>query len=196
MLVALQEAAPLFAPSWLIAVIAAGLGFGLGALLMSRLRVRREQVQGRARNARGRRGEERAAKLLVAAGYTIVARQQRASYALVSDSAPLEVGLSFDFVVSKGGRQWVAEVKTGALGTQLKHADTRRQLLEYQLASGETQVLLVDPERERISQVSFPLGALGPLGSAAAPAPRKLRVLAVFAGLLLVCTLILHLLTH
>jgi hypothetical protein len=177
-------------PAWLIGVLCASVGFGLGALLMSRFRVRRDQTLARARNARGRRGEERAAQLLVAAGYTIVARQQRASYALLSDAAPLEVGLSFDFVVAKDGRQWVAEVKTGALGTQLKHADTRRQLLEYQLASGETQVLLVDPERERISQISFPLG------SVAAPASYRARDVLLFAALVALCTLIVLLLRH
>jgi hypothetical protein len=124
---------------------------------MDLLRVRREQALARARNARGRRGEERAALLLTAAGYEIVARQLRTSYALREGTTELRVGLSFDFVVEKDGKQCVAEVKTGALGTELKHAETRRQLLEYQLASGGSEVLLVDPERERICQVSFPL---------------------------------------
>jgi hypothetical protein len=129
---------------------------------MSRLSVRREQVLARARNARGRRGEQQAEALLTAAGYAIVARQQRTTYALRSGDDELRVGLSFDFVVEKDGVQCVAEVKTGALGTQLKHADTRRQLLEYQLASGCSSVLLVDPERARISRVAFPLAQPAP----------------------------------
>jgi hypothetical protein len=124
------------------------------------LLLRRERSLGRARNLRGRRGEERAVQLLTAAGYAIVARQQRTSYALRSDTNEVRVSLSFDFVVEKDGQTCVAEVKTGALGPQLKHADTRRQLLEYQLASGGSQVLLVDPEREQISQVAFPLPTL------------------------------------
>lgn len=135
------------------------LGIVVGALLMAALRTRRGQTLARERNTRGKLGEDQAALLLTAAGYEIVARQHRASYLLQSDAAQHRVGLSFDFVVEKDGKQWIAEVKTGALGTQLKHADTRRQLLEYQLASGQDAVLLVDPERARITQVSFPFGA-------------------------------------
>jgi hypothetical protein len=157
---------PDLAQAWLGPVAALLVGLALGAFLMSLLRARREQLLARERNARGRRGEDRAAQLLAAAGYEIVARQQRASYELRSGVKALRVGLSFDFVVEKDGKQCVAEVKTGALGPQLKHADTRRQLLEYQLASGGGEVLLVDPEREEISAVSFPLHA-------PAPAPRE-----------------------
>jgi Holliday junction resolvase-like predicted endonuclease len=121
------------------------------------VQLQRERWLARTRNARGRRGEEQAVQLLTAAGYVIVARQQRAAYALRSGESAMQVKLSFDFVVEKDGKICVAEVKTGALGPQLKHADTRRQLLEYQLASGASEVLLVDPEREQISQVSFPI---------------------------------------
>lgn len=155
---AIANANPPSVPIGLALIVSLAIGLALGAWLMDLLRTRREQALARERNARGRRGEERAAELLTAAGYAIVARQQRTSYALREGDQELRVGLSFDFVVEKDGKQCVAEVKTGALGTQLKHAETRRQLLEYQLASGGTEVLLVDPESERISQVSFPLG--------------------------------------
>jgi hypothetical protein len=154
---AIANATPPSLPSGLALIVSLAIGLALGAWLMDLLRARREQVLARERNARGRRGEDRAAQLLTAAGYEIVARQQRTSYALRDGDKELRVGLSFDFVVEKDGKQCVAEVKTGALGTQLKHAETRRQLLEYQLASGGAEVLLVDPERERISPVSFPL---------------------------------------
>jgi len=156
---ALANATPPSSLSWPVLIFGLAIGVALGAWWMDWFRTRREQTLARERNARGRRGEERAAQLLTAAGYEIVARQQRMSYALREGDKTLPVGLSFDFVVEKAGKQCVAEVKTGALGTQLKHAETRRQLLEYQLASGGTEVLLVDPERERITQVSFPLGA-------------------------------------
>ncbi|HTU61335.1 MAG TPA: hypothetical protein VMF89_22930 [Polyangiales bacterium] len=154
---AIANAVPPSLPSGLALIVSLAIGLAIGAWLMDLLRARREQALARERNARGRRGEELAAQLLTAAGYQIVARQQRTSYALREGNKELRVGLSFDFVVEKDGKQCVAEVKTGALGTQLKHAETRRQLLEYQLASGGTEVLLVDPERERISHVSFPL---------------------------------------
>jgi hypothetical protein len=155
----IANATPPDLPSGLALMVCLALGLAIGAWLRDWVQTRREQVLARERNARGRRGEERAAQLLMAAGYEIVARQQRTSYALREGDSERRVRLSFDFVVEKDGKQCVAEVKTGALGTELKHAETRRQLLEYQLASGGSEVLLVDPERERISRVSFPLNA-------------------------------------
>lgn len=144
-------------PAWLSPVLSILVGLAVGAALMFWVQLQRERWLARSRNARGRRGEDQAVRLLTAAGYVIVARQQRAAYALRSGANAMQVKLSFDFVVEKDGKTCVAEVKTGALGPQLKHADTRRQLLEYQLASGASEVLLVDPEREQISQVSFPI---------------------------------------
>jgi Holliday junction resolvase-like predicted endonuclease len=137
-------------------------GLSLGAWLMRRWRVARDSRLARERNERGKLGEDRAETLLLAAGYEIVARQQRTSYRVLAAERSLQVGLILDFVVAREGRQLVAEVKTGAVATQLKHADTRRQLLEYQLASGASSVLLVDPERECITEVAFPLAAATP----------------------------------
>ena len=81
-----------------------------------------------------------------------------------------------DFVVERGGEELVAEVKTGAtLTTHLSRAETRRQLLEYQLATGTRRVLLVDPEAKSVTEVAFPLTTAPPSG------PSAWRVLAVFA---------------
>lgn len=141
------------------AVFAGLLGLLLGAWLMQRLRTQRDRTLARARNARGKRGEDRAEALLIAAGYEIVARQRRSAYKVWTDASELTVTLAVDFVVRRAGRELVAEVKTGSAGTQLRSAETRRQLLEYQLASGAQSVLLVDPERARITELSFPFAA-------------------------------------
>jgi Holliday junction resolvase-like predicted endonuclease len=135
--------------------IACVLGVLLGAALMQRLRARRDSRLARARQARGKRGEMRAEALLRAAGYEIVARQERKAYRLLADACEVPVGLAVDFIVSRNGEELVAEVKTGAAAS-LSHAETRRQLLEYQLASGSARVLLVDPEHELITEVCFP----------------------------------------
>lgn len=158
-------------PIYLFALSLA-LGLALGAWLVAWLYGRRGRREAQARNTRGKRGEERAAQLLVAAGYRIVERQRRSAYALRVDDAQLDVGVSFDFVVERDGRELIAEVKTGDLVTRLRHAETRRQLLEYQLVSGHSPVLLVDPERNNITQVSFPL-ACAPAQVPTTPATRS-----------------------
>ena len=140
-----------------LAALSLLLGLVLGAWLAAWLQGLRGRREGAARNLRGKRGEERAAALLEAAGYRILERQQRSAYRVRVDAAELDVGVTFDFVVLRDGRELIAEVKTGSLVTRLRHAETRRQLLEYQLVSGREAVLLVDPERACITQVSFPL---------------------------------------
>jgi hypothetical protein len=139
-------------PWALSCALSAALG-GLLAIMLWRLRRSRK---GRRVQAHGKRGEELAETLLRARGFTIVERQRRMSYSLTVADAPLQVELVVDFVVHKNGRELVAEVKTGP-SARLGNAETRRQLLEYQLASGADAVLLVDADRGTISQVTFPL---------------------------------------
>ncbi|MET0385832.1 MAG: hypothetical protein ABW321_07730 [Polyangiales bacterium] len=169
---------------WQQLLLACAFALLVGSWLMHVYRAGRGTRLARARNRRGKRGEQRAAALLEAAGYHIVAEQQRSAYLVRADAREVSVALTFDFVVERDGEQLVAEVKTGTLGTQLRHADTRRQLLEYQLATGASHVLLVDPENDRITEVRFPL----PVPSSAAQAPLDTRR---FGAAWLVCVVVL-----
>lgn len=116
-----------------------------------------ERRRGRAYNVRGQRGEEAAERLLAAHGYTVIARQIETSYPVEVDGAAVEVSLHADFLVARGHQRLVAEVKTGRNAPRFQHADTRRQLLEYQLAFGVDSVLLVDAEAALLREVRFPL---------------------------------------
>lgn len=120
---------------------------------LDRLRARR---LGRAHNLRGRKGELRAEKLLARHGYTLVSQQLRGSYQVQLGDELVEVELQADFLVERGGRTFVAEVKTGRHAPRFEHAETRRQLLEYQLGFG-VGVLLVDVENEVLREVRFPV---------------------------------------
>jgi hypothetical protein len=138
--------------------IAAALAlFVLGAWFALRVRALRESWRGRARAARGARGERSAARLLEANGYRVRATQARRSYTIEVDGAAQRVELLVDMVVERDGEERIAEVKTGHAGTRVQRAETRRQLLEYQLATGARSVLLVDPERATITEVCFPI---------------------------------------
>jgi hypothetical protein len=140
-------------------------------------------MRGRARVARGKRGERDAERLLAAAGYRVVDRQVPASYEIAIDGDAQRVALMLDFVVERGGEELVAEVKTRADGdAQIGRANTRRQLLEYQLATGTRRVLLVEPEAQRVSEVAFPLGAAAPRR---VPAWRVLAAFALLAALVI-----------
>jgi hypothetical protein len=124
------------------------------------LRVRRA-VTSRTSSRRTRHGlaaERAAERLLARSGYRVVERRLAGSYVLQIDGAPQAVKLYADFLVTRGGRELLAEVKTGD-ATHLGHADTRRQMLEYQLAFGVEALLLVDADAGTISEVAFPLAA-------------------------------------
>ncbi|MEZ4392375.1 MAG: hypothetical protein R3A48_14905 [Polyangiales bacterium] len=138
--------------------------------------------------AAGADGELRAEPLLRRLGYEVLARQARGGYDLAVDGEPCAIALRADFLVARGGRRFVAEVKTGRLAPRLETSATRRQLLEYRVAFDVDGVLLVDVDAGRVRALEFPtpdargpapgLGWLawlalgGALGFAAAAAPR------------------------
>ncbi len=101
-------------------------------------------------------GERAAARLLRRSGYRIEDAQRRVTWRLAVDGEPCTVELRADYIVSRAGLRWVAEVKTGPNATKLSHGPTRRQLLEYGLAFDVDGVLLVSPEQGRIQEVRFP----------------------------------------
>ena len=127
------------------------------ALIVARwLRGVRGSWRAKARAARAMAGEDRAADLLEAAGFRIVARQARIAWTPIVDGVPLALELRADYLVEANGERFVAEVKTGEEAPSLTTAATRRQLLEYSIAFATDGVLLVCPERSEVKRVEFP----------------------------------------
>jgi hypothetical protein len=122
--------------------------------------VRRRQLLGRF--AKARKGESSARVLLEEQGYEVVAAQAVQSYIVSVDGAEMQIPLRADYVVTRGGLRYVAEVKTGAYAPQIRTGTTRRQLLEYRVAFDVDGVLLVDAEQHRVHIVRFPLSARHP----------------------------------
>jgi hypothetical protein len=135
-----------------VAVAAAAIALWLGRVWRRRC----GSARAKRRAARAGAGEERAAALLEAAGFSIVERQARVCWAPLVDGVPRHVELRADYLVERGGQLLVAEVKTGDEAPHVETAATRRQLLEYLIAFAADGVLLVCPERGVISNVTFP----------------------------------------
>lgn len=112
-----------------------------------------------------RRGEKEARALLMAQGYDVLGEQVSTTYEIEVDGEPIPITLSADYLVERGGRRFVAEVKTGELAPKVETRATRRQLLEYHVAFDAAGVLLVDMGARTIREVRFPL----PEPKAAAP---------------------------
>lgn len=109
----------------------------------------------RRRGARAERAERNAAVLLEARGFQVLGRQVRQSWSLQADAEEVQFTLVADYLVQRGGRRWVAEVKTGERALDLRHGPTRRQLLEYRQAFAVDGVLLVDTEGQSLRSVHF-----------------------------------------
>jgi CheY-like chemotaxis protein len=118
----------------------------------------------------GLRAEKEAEKLLKKLGYVLLQRQPPASYWAVVDDEPQNIKLSGDLLVELKGKTYLAEVKTGK-AVKLDHAETRRQLLEYQLAFGVDGLLLVDMEALKVRSIRFP--APKPAAKAVAATAKK-----------------------
>ncbi len=133
----------------------------LGALAAWRGAALLRGARARSRMLRARRGEHAARGLLISLGFEVMDAQAPGSVVLQVDGERSVHAVRADYLVRRGGRTFVAEVKTGARAPSLDHAPTRRQLLEYRSAFAIDGILLVDPEARRVREVSFP-DARGP----------------------------------
>ena len=145
---------PRDAPVWIL------VGVALAAFLIQSLRLwwvrRRPGRRLRAAAERGAAGEARAEQLLIEHGFGILARQATREWRFHVDDQEVPVTVRADFLVTRGGLRYVAEVKTGSAAPRPEYAPTRRQLLEYRHAFAVDGVLLVNGERDRIQQIVFP----------------------------------------
>lgn len=116
----------------------------------------------RRRWSRAQTAEAHAALLLERLGYKVLGTQVEAVYGLAVDGQSMSIAVRADYLVTRNGRRYVAEVKSGRLAPLLATPTTRRQLLEYLVAFRADGVLLVDGETQSVHEVVFPLPAHAP----------------------------------
>lgn len=134
-----------------------------------------------------RAAELEAPALLLEQGYRVLDSQVAGSYSLVVDGKPHLVSLRADYLVTRDGLTYVAEVKSGRKAPRFDTAATRRQLLEYSIAYAVDGVLLVDGLAHRVERVEFPqrLRQLRTDGLAFVAVAAVLLVVAIALGLYL-----------
>jgi len=134
-----------------------------------RKKARRDRIVGRV--MRAVEGEQAAGEFLRELGYELLGSQVAAEYAVLVDGETRTIGIRADFLVERGGRKYVAEVKTGAVATRIETPATRRQLLEYLVAFDVHGILLVDMEARRLHAVTFPTLVVGEEAEAGSSLP-------------------------
>jgi len=137
-----------------LVVVAALLAVGLWlGIRFAAWRVRR-RLAGHRRL--GRKGEQRAVKLLKGAGYAIEDAQASSEVQVSVDGQIQRFQVRADFLVTRKRKRYVVEVKAGETAASVGTSATRRQLLEYALAFDTDGLLLVDAARGAVHTVSFP----------------------------------------
>ncbi len=122
---------------------------------MARWRVRRRMAVSR---RVGKEGEERALRLLRAAGYRILRTQVTATGSILVDGRRHEYRVRADALVRRRFRTYVAEFKAGSEASRVTNRATRRQLLEYTRVFHARGILLVDAKAGRVHRIEFPPG--------------------------------------
>lgn len=107
------------------------------------------------RRKKARLCEKKAIDLLRKYGFDILDVQKSASYSIFINGKPKEITVRADMIVRKGGKVYVAEVKSGKTSPSLSLPATRRQLLEYYLVYKPAGLLLVDMEQEKIKTIEY-----------------------------------------
>jgi Flp pilus assembly protein TadB len=109
----------------------------------------------RKRFERGAQKEEEARNFLIKKGYKIIDEQFDAIHRYKVDGEFEEVKLIVDYVVSKAGKTYLVEVKSGKSAIYIKNKNTRRQILEYDYAIENDGIFLLDMENEEMHLIEF-----------------------------------------
>lgn len=134
------------------------IGLIVGGIVFYRIHKLFKASSFKRRMRKGKRAEQAAVKLLNQEGYKIVKTQETVTITTYIDGQPYKNHIRADFIVRKGLKKYVAEVKTGTTAPQASNAATRRQLLEYYLVYKPTGVILVDMEKKKIRTIEFTIG--------------------------------------
>ena len=88
-------------------------------------------------------------------GYKVIDEQFIAVHKYKVDGDDKEVKLIVDYVVSKGGKTYLVEVKSGKSAIYIENKNTRRQILEYDYAIDNDGIFLLDMENEEMHLIEF-----------------------------------------
>ena len=103
---------------------------------------------------RGRIGETKAIRLLEKYGYKIIQSQVQLPGYLYVDDDRLKFNSRADYLVERGGVQYLAEVKTGR-AAKVSNRNTRRQLFEYASLGKTDTIVLVNATSGTVNEIRF-----------------------------------------
>jgi len=109
----------------------------------------------RKRFSKSRQAEKEAEKILRKNGYTVIDAQKSKPLLITIGDKIHRYLVRIDYLVRKGGKAFVVEVKSGEKIPYITNRETRRQMLEYYLAYQPCGILLLNMKNKSISEVKF-----------------------------------------
>lgn len=135
-------------------LVALVLGTLIGVVLWRWWQTKRDRHSRRFIAKRAQAGETGAEKLLRQHGYTILDAQVKQPVGMTVNGRRYESFIKIDYLVQRGGRVYLVEVKTGKQANVLL-PNVRRQLYEYQNIFRTDGILFIDMNKYDIIEVAF-----------------------------------------
>lgn len=107
------------------------------------------------RMKRGKRLEREARHFLLRKGFQVVDEQVEIVHVYQVDGEPQSSVIVLDYLVKKGGKTFIVEVKSGTSAISAQNGATRRQLLEYDFVLPNDGIYLLDMENRKMHLVRF-----------------------------------------
>lgn len=167
-------------------VIQAILIFAIALLLYKLLPFYYQNIRRRKRLKRGVKKEQEAYKVLEKLGFKVIGQNVRYNYSLLENSIDTEITLEIDYLVKKGKKKFIIEVKSGNSATRITNSSTRRQILEYSMYIPNDGIYLLDMENEQLFEINFPAS----INKASHAGSKFLLVLTIALSLVLIASLL------
>lgn len=104
----------------------------------------------------GEKGEVKAVSILKAHGFQIIQSQPEGKSYMWIDGQMKTLNIRADYLITKNGKNYICEVKTGKIAGDATYKHTRRQMLEYYLYF-RMPVVFVDMINRKVSRIDFAL---------------------------------------
>ena len=110
----------------------------------------------RLRFGKGKKGEHIAKKFLKRHGFTIISEQASEVSKIIIDGKEYKYEVRVDFLVKKGKKTGIVEVKTGKIAANPLFMQTRRQLFEYYHIFKVDILYFFNADKRELLEITFP----------------------------------------
>ncbi|RUA24575.1 MAG: hypothetical protein DSY76_07685 [Bacteroidetes bacterium] len=107
------------------------------------------------RFARGLVLENEARSFLEKKGYKVIAEQPEFYHEYEVDGVSHKSLIKPDYIVSRKGKKYIVEVKSGKSAILISNSATRRQILEYDFVIENDGIFLLDMENKKLQNIQF-----------------------------------------